>query len=109
MLIFLMISAIYVFFYYVSADQIADLRNLPTAILVAVIVYLAIQFVKRYLQKVMPWYNWLYYIGIIAIIIPLPLFSVEGDWVFSVTRWGSLFLLIPPVIEFLVLLKAKEK
>lgn len=107
LLVILIASALYVFVYYILANEILELRTLPTSFLIAVIVYILTQLIKRFLQKNMPWYNWLYYLGLIAIIIPLPLFSTQGNWVFSVTRWGSLFLLIPPLIEFLVLLKSK--
>lgn len=91
------------------ADQILDLRTLPTSFLIAVIIYILVQLIKRFLQKKMPWYNWLYYLGLLAIIVPLPLFSVQGNWVFSVARWGSLFLLVPPLIEFIFLIKTKPK
>lgn len=107
LLVLLMASAFYVFIYYIQADEIRELRTLPTSFLIAVIIYILVQLIKRFLQKKMPWYNWLYYLGLVAVIVPLPLFSVQGDWVFSVTRWGSLFLLIPPLIEFIVLLKSK--
>lgn len=107
LLIILMASALYVFIYYMLASEILELRTLPTNFLIAVVVYIFAQIVKRFLQKKMPWYNWLYYLGLLAVVVPLPLFSVQGNWVFSVTRWGSLFLLIPPLIEFLILLKSK--
>ena len=107
LLVVLIASALYVFVYYMLANEILDLRTLPTNFLIAVVVYIFAQIVKRFLQKKMPWYNWLYYLGLIAVVVPLPLFSVQGNWVFSVTRWGSLFLLIPPLIEFLILLKSK--
>ncbi|WP_159038477.1 hypothetical protein [Brumimicrobium mesophilum] len=109
LLIILIATALYVFIYYMLADQIVDLRTLPTGFLIAVIVYILTQLIKRYFQKKMPWYNWLYYLGLIAVVIPLPLFSVQGDWVFTVTRWGSLFLLIPPLIEIIVLSRSKRK
>lgn len=109
LLVMLIASALFIFIYYMSANQILELRTLPTSFLIAVIVYILVQLIKRFVQKKMPWYNWLYYLGLIAIIIPLPLFSVQGNWVFSVTRWGSLFLLIPPLIEFLVLLRSGAK
>ncbi|PWH85912.1 hypothetical protein [Brumimicrobium oceani] len=107
LLVVLMASALYVFVYYMLASEILELRTLPTNFLIAVVVYIFAQIIKRYLQKKMPWYNWLYYLGLLAVVIPLPLFSVQGSWVFSLTRWGSLFLLIPPLIEFLILIKSK--
>lgn len=109
LLTILIVSGAYVFVYYMLANEITELRSLPTSFLIAVIVYILIQLIKRYLQKKMPWYNWLYYLGLIAVVIPLPLFSVQGNWVFSVTRWGSLFLLVPPLIELIVLTQSKKK
>lgn len=107
LLTLLIASALYVFVYYMLANDILELRNLPTSFLIAVIIYILVQLIKRFLQKKMPWYNWLYYIGLAAIIVPLPLFTAQGNWMFSVTRWGSLFLLVPPLIEFIVLIRSK--
>lgn len=103
----LIIAASYIFIYYLLANDITDLRSLPTSFLIAIIAYILAQLIKRFIQKRMPWYNWLYYIGLIAVVIPLPLFSVQGSWVFSLTRWGSLFLIVPPLVEFVSLVKAK--
>src|SRR5690554_3573787 len=75
LLVILIVSALFVFQYYLFASTITDLRTLPTSLLIAVIVYILTQLIKRFIQKKMPWYNWLYYVGIIAIIIPLPLVS----------------------------------
>src|SRR5690554_8090404 len=108
LLIVLIVSGLYVFSYYMLANEITELRTLPTSFLIAVIVYILAQLIKRYIQKKLPWYNWMYYLGLIAVIVPLPLFSVQGNWVFSVTRYGSLFLLIPPLVELIVLIKKKS-
>src|SRR5690554_7710257 len=108
LLIVLIVSGLYVFSYYMLANEITALRSLPTSFVIAVIVYILAQLIKRFIQKKMPWYNWLYYLGLMAVIIPLPLFSVQGNWVFSVTRYGSLFLLIPPLVEFLILIRKKS-
>ena len=107
LLVVLIISALYVVGYYMLANEITELRSLPTSFLIAIIAYILAQIIKRFVQKKMPWYNWIYYLGLIAVIIPLPLFSVQGNWVFSVTRWGSLFLLVPPLIEFIIMIKSK--
>ncbi|HLV41367.1 MAG TPA: hypothetical protein VKY37_03750 [Brumimicrobium sp.] len=108
LLVVLIAAALYVVGYYFMANSIVDLRSLPTSFLIAVIVYILAQLIKRYIQKKLPWYNWMYYLGLIAVIVPLPLFSVQGNWVFSVTRYGSLFLLIPPLVELIVLIKKKS-
>jgi hypothetical protein len=107
LLVALIATALYVFVYYQFANSITELRSLPTSFLIVVIVYILAQLIKRFIQKKMPWYNWLYYLGLVAVIVPLPLFSVQGNWIFSVARYGSLFLLIPPVVEFIILIKKK--
>ncbi|PKR80053.1 hypothetical protein CW751_11850 [Brumimicrobium salinarum] len=107
LLIVLILTSAYVFIYYLMADSIGELRTLPTSFLIAIVFYILAQLIKRFLQKKMPWYNWLYYLGLLAVIIPLPLFSVQGNWVFSLTRYGSLFLMLPPVIELVLLIRKK--
>lgn len=108
LLIALIILGLYVFGYYIFANDINQLRVLPISFLVVVILYILIQLIKRFLQKEVSWYNWLYYVGLVAVVIPLPLFSLPNDWIFTATRFGSLFLLIPPVIELINLIKEKN-
>lgn len=105
LLIGLILLALYIFGYYLFANNINQLKTLPISFLVVIILYIVVQLIKRFLQKEVPWYNWLYYIGLVAVIIPLPLFSIHDDWIFLITRYGSLFLLIPPVIDLIKLIK----
>lgn len=108
LIIALILLGLYIFGYYLFANDINQLKTLPISFLVIVIFYIVIQLIKRFLQKEVPWYNWLYYIGLIAVISPLPLFSLQDDWIFLVTRYGSIFLLIPPVIDLIRLIKQKR-
>jgi len=109
LLVILIASSIYIIVYYTFAVKIGALRVLPTSFLLVVIVYILAQLGKRYFEHKTPWYNWLYYIGLAAIILPLPLFSMEGDWIFPISRYGSFFLLIPPLIEFIMLIRENQK
>lgn len=108
LLIILILSGTYVFLYYIIASEISQLRTLPPLFLVIIILYILVQLGKRFLQDEIKWYNYLYYVGLAAVVIPLPLFSLQENWIFVVTRFGSLFLIISPVIEFIELRKAKE-
>ncbi|MEX1191329.1 MAG: hypothetical protein WEA99_05095 [Brumimicrobium sp.] len=103
-----LVSASFIVFYYWTASNINDLRELPTVLLTYIIFFILAQLIKRYVKKQMKWYDWIYYLGLIAILIPLPLFFSSGEWMFSVTKYGSLLLFIPSVIELFVLV-AKGK
>ncbi|MEX2484090.1 MAG: hypothetical protein WED10_06015 [Brumimicrobium sp.] len=103
-----LVSASFIVFYYWTASNINDLRKLPTVLLTYIIFFILAQLIKRYVKKQMKWYDWIYYLGLIAILIPLPLFFSSGEWMFSVTKYGSLLLFIPSVIELFVLV-AKGK
>lgn len=105
LLVILTLMGIGVFVYYLLASNIAELRTLPPYLLMMVVVYVVGQLVKRFFQDKTPWYGWMYYIGLVAVIIPLPFFSLQEGWIFGVTRVGTLFLIIPPLIEFLTLRK----
>jgi len=109
LVIVLLATSIFTVFYYWTATTTSDLRNLPTSLLTVIIFYILAQLIKRYVKKSMKWYDWIYYLGLIAILLPLPLFSSEGDWIFSTTKYGSLLLFIPPLIELLELILSKKK
>lgn len=92
--------------YYLFADSYDDLKNVPTTLYVAAIVYILIQLVKRSITKKMPWYDWFYYLGLAAIILPFAL--PEKEWLFSMVIYGSLALALPPFIEILSLVLNKK-
>ena len=102
MIILLIASGTYIVFYYWTANNVSDLRNLPQLLLTSIIIYLLIQLIKRFINKRNSWYDWFYYIGLITILTPLVLLSSSGEWIFNLTRYGSLFFVIPPIIELLI-------
>ncbi len=106
----LLIIGVYVVFYYWTIDELSQLRDLDSTLLSAVVIYLAIQLIKRYVKKKVSWYDWLYYIGLVAILSPLLLATSTADWLFDLTKYGSIFILLPPLIELIALvLSGKEK
>lgn len=106
LLIVLILLGLYVFFYYITAKDISELETLPLSLLVTVVVYIVIQLIKRFLQENMAWYTYLYYIGLAAVVVALPFFSLQEGQVFALSRIGVLFLIISPLIELVVLSKA---
>jgi MFS superfamily sulfate permease-like transporter len=109
LVIVLLATSLFTVFYYWTATSTTDLRSLPTSLLTIIIFYIIAQLIKRYVKQATKWYDWVYYLGLIAILLPLPLFSSEGEWIFSTTKYGSLLLFIPPLIELFELLLSKKK
>lgn len=105
----LLIISFYVVFYYWTTDTFSDLRELPPTLLSAIIIYLALQLIKRYIKKAVSWYDWLYYVGLAAILSPLMLLTSTAEWLFDVTKYGALFLFAPPLIELISLILTKPE
>ena len=106
----LLVASLYINFYYWRVSEIDELRELPPMLLSALIIYLLIQLVKKSLNKnKVTWYDWIYYLGIVGIIIPLVSFFSSGDWLFTVTRIGALLLLLPPIVSIIKINNQRKK
>lgn len=100
MLIILLPICGYILFYYWTNVSYEGLRQLPTLLWSSIIIYILIQLIKRFTTKKVEWYEYTYYLGLAAILIP---FIIPGnpDWLFTITRFGTLFLAFPPVVELI--------
>lgn len=109
LLILLIVTSGYIFVYYLLADTITELRSLPPFLIVAIVLYLLVQLLKRVLLKKRSWHLWIYGLGIIAILLPLPLYAVQNSWIFVVTQIGSLLLFFLPLIELIIFINNRQK
>lgn len=100
MLIILLPISIYVLVYYWTNSTADGLRQLPTLLWSSIIIYILIQLIKRFMTKKIEWYEYTYYIGLAAILMPFVI-PANPDWLFSITRFGTLFLAFPPVVELI--------
>jgi uncharacterized membrane protein len=100
MLIILLPISAYVLMYYWTNSSSEGLRVLPTLIWSSIIVYIVIQLIKRLITKRVEWYEYTYYLGLSAILIPFVI-PANPEWLFSVTRYGTIFLAFPPVMELI--------
>jgi hypothetical protein len=105
-LVVLIITAVMISGYYFLADSYSAVKNIPTSIYVAAIVYILIQLVKRNIRKRMEWFDWFYYIGLLA--IALPFLMPSKAWLFNAVVYGTLSLILPPLIELIVFVKRKR-
>ena len=76
------------------------MANLPMYVMLLSFGYVLTQILKRSLIKNQYWWDWLYYVGLIAIVTPTFFASEESLSTFQwTTDIGSLFLVVPLVLD----------
>lgn len=94
---------------YWSSFTLAELKFIPNNALILIVVYLGLQLLNRRLFARQNWWNWLYYIGLIAIVMSYFFVTQEllGFFLFLV-KFGTVFLIVPPIIDFFQLMNAEK-
>lgn len=86
--------------YYWSNDDLMTLRMVPIHVMIYAVVYILLQIAKRYLYKEYNWWDWLYYIGLIAMMLPTLFANEQNLSVYNLfTDIGILFLIIPILFD----------
>jgi hypothetical protein len=93
-------------YYFLKVRGLEDLTNLPIYIIMAGITYIVCQLFSRKLSSIHHWWDWLYYIGLAAIMLPASFANL--NW-FSIalclSQVGAIFLFIPLLVDVFFLLK----
>lgn len=86
--------------YYWMATSLQDIATLPIFVLALALVYIGLQLIKRALLKIQNWWDWTYYLGLLAIVLPV-LFAKEDNQVYFhlLTDYGTLFLMLPVLLD----------
>lgn len=108
MLIGMLICAGIVTTYYWRNWELNSLKEIPMYIMIVTLIYILIQIIKRAIFKEQRWYDWLYYIGLIAMMLPTVIATENNASIFNVvTDICTLFLIVPILLEGKVLLNGK--
>lgn len=104
-LVGLVISS-FVIMYYWSADTLEAIKFVPVQIMVLILVYILLQLLKRVITKSQNWWDWLYYIGLMAVALPVFMANDTNYTTFlTATQLGVSFLAIPILIEGFYIVK----
>jgi hypothetical protein len=94
--------------YYWNVQSLDAIRVLPKQIMIACLVYVLVQILKRFVQKERHWWDWLYYVGLISAMLPTFLVSSKNEDFFHIlTDFGAPFLFIPVVLDLYTLIRQK--
>ncbi len=98
----------YLISYFWMANTLEDIKYLPMPVVIVSFGYVLMQMAKRALFSKKNWWDWLYYIGLIAIVLPTFLASEERLGLFEIlTDYGSFFLIIPIFLDGKQMLESK--
>jgi Na+-translocating ferredoxin:NAD+ oxidoreductase RnfE subunit len=92
--------------YYWISDSLESIVRVPIYLMVVCLIYVLIQIVKRSLFKKQNWWDWLYYIALIVIMLPTFFGNQDNFKLFSyLTDFGTLFMLVPALIDGQMIVK----
>jgi len=105
----LIISGVIALYYW----QVSDLRgitDLPFYILGLCVAYILLQMLTRRISAASHWWDWVYYIGLLGIILPVTFANDNNlSWFNWVTDIGVLLLILPVLIDGYVLVISKKE
>lgn len=86
--------------YFWNVNTLVEITKLPLYVLILTVVYIGFQMVTRRFSKKQNWWDWIYYIGLASIMLPVVMAKPENENIFHLlTDFGILFLLLPVLID----------
>ena len=98
-----------IIYYYWTVNDLRAIKYLPLNVVFMSFGYVLMQILKRYLFATNNWWDWLYYLGLLGVVLPLFIANESNQWFFHLlTDYASFFLLIPMLMDAIVVLKQKN-
>ena len=92
--------------YFWNASTIDEVSILPIWLLILTLVYIALQMFSRKYSDATHWWDWVYYIGLLSIMVPVSIINEGNENLCHLTTdFGTLFLIAPPIVDAFVYLK----
>lgn len=85
-------------YHFFKIDSIEQIQHVPVYAMVLCLVYVLVQIIKRYVLKSQNWWDWLYYLGLLSVMIP-PYMIDEGNasTFIGMANYGTIFLIFPVI------------
>jgi len=100
MLLISLLLAVFIIVYYWQNRSLESMAYVPVYVMILSFGYVVAQIVKRSVIKKQFWWDWLYYIGLIAIVTPTFFANAANVKMFEwTTDYGTLFLVIPLILD----------
>ena len=86
--------------YFWNATTIILLKQIPISIVLVAIIYIGLQMLTRKISKIHNWWDWVYYGGLVSIMITVSFATLEYFKVFQyIVELGTICLILPIFID----------
>lgn len=94
--------------YYWEITIFAQILHPPFWLWVVALGYILLQIVRRKISRDRRWWDWLYYIGLSVMVLPVFFGNEEnGAFFIGMARWGSFAFLAPVLLYGSLMIKRK--
>ncbi len=94
---------------YWQTEQFSAIKQVSVRIMILIIIYIGLHFFKRLIYKKINWWDWLYYIALISVAMPVLFANSLNEnlyhWVIDV---GCIFFILPLLIDTYSWWKARK-
>jgi hypothetical protein len=95
-----LVLAVLICSYFWESTTLLEIRQLPMTVLVMCVVYIGMQMLTRRLSGNQNWWDWVYYVGLICIMVPVSFANEKNELLYHVmTDYGTILLIIPVLVD----------
>jgi len=95
-----LILGILIIVYYWSVESHIEMFKVPMYVMFFALGYILSQIAKRFITSGKNWWDWFYYIGLTAMILPIFFSTPERASMFNyLTDFGTFFFVIPTFLD----------
>lgn len=98
--------------YFWNATDLLALKQLPIMVIILAVFYIGLQMLTRKLSEVNNWWDWVYYFGLLSIMIPVTFATKQYEQIFHlITDIGTICLILPAMADgyFLIVQSPQKK
>ena len=104
------LAGVYILSHYWSTEQFSAIKQVPVNMMVAILIYIACHFFKRLLCRELGWWDWIYYLALISIVLPVLFADSTNEnffhWLIDI---GTLFFLLPLIFDLKQIINSSKK
>ena len=86
--------------YFWKSNDLIQLQQIPISVLAMAAIYIGLQLLTRKLSQVQNWWDWVYYFGLLSIMLPNLLADGSNQKYYHfMSDYGTICLIIPAMID----------